>query len=405
MTAVDIAVSVLAKLLEYMVRPIVHPFGYIVHHNTNINGLRSQILCLDNTRFGVQQQVDVAGRNGETVIPVVQDWLAKANGLATESHNFLSDEVGKNHSCLSGTCPDLKLIYQSSRQAKKRRMAADELIEGGKFDRVSHPARRPPIWPSTGITATTVTGDLDCFESRKAQLRLIMETLEDDSVNIIGVYGMGGIGKTTFVEEVARQADALQLFDEIVMVVVSHKPNLRKLQGDLAEMLDLNLKEEGELLRTARLRERLNQVKRILIIMDDVWTPLDLRTIGIPQGNLHKGCKIILTSRSLDVCNAMNTQRNFYMDILSQVESWNLFRNMVGDTVDSMDLNPIATKVAKRCSGLPLAIVTVARALRHRSKHAWRDALRQLRSSTTNDIKGILASCYAACLKKTLTFQ
>ncbi|KAJ9562208.1 hypothetical protein OSB04_007368 [Centaurea solstitialis] len=399
MTAVDLAVSVLAKLLEYMVRPMVHPFGYILHHHTNITGLRGQVLCLENARVLVQHQVDLAGRNGETVVPIVNDWLVKANDLVTECHGFLSDEVGRtrNHSCLSGTCscPNLKSIYRSSRRAKKRRMDVDELIEGGKFVRVSYPARRPPIWPSTGVSAATSVGDLDCFESRKSQLRLVMETLEDDSVNIIGVYGMGGIGKTTFVEEVARQADAHQLFDEIVMLVVSHKPNLRKLQGDLAEMLDLNLK-EGELLRTARLHERLNQVKRILIVMDDVWTPLDLRTIGIPQGNLHKGCKIILTSRSLDVCNAMNTQRNFYMDILSQVESWNLFRKMVGDTVDSTDLNPIATKVAKRCSGLPLAIVTVARALRHRSKHAWRDALRQLRSSTTNDIKGMYANVFAS---------
>ncbi|XP_023754578.1 probable disease resistance protein At4g27220 isoform X2 [Lactuca sativa] len=397
MTAVDIVVSVLAKLLEYTARPIVHPFDYIFHHNTNINGLRNQILFLENTRFGVQQQVNIAERNGDIILPIVQDWLAKANGLATESQNFLSGEVDRNHRCFSGSCPDLKLIYRSSREAKKKRAAVDELVERGKFDYVSQPARRPPIWPSTGATATTSLGDLDGFESRKAQLRLIMEALEDDNINIIGVYGMGGIGKTTFVEEAARQADALQLFDEMVMVVVSHKPNLRKLQGDLAEMLELNLKEEGELLRTARLRERLNQVKKILIIMDDVWTPLDLRTIGIPQGNLHKGCKIILTSRSLDVCNAMNAQRNFHMDVLSQVESWNLFRKMAGDAVDSTDLNPIATKIAKRCSGLPLAIVTVARALRHRSKHAWRDALRQLRSSsTTNDVTGLYSNIFAS---------
>ncbi|KAI3757125.1 hypothetical protein L6452_04658 [Arctium lappa] len=85
MTAVDIAVSVLAKLLEYTARPIVHPFGYIIHHDSNINGLRSQVLCLDNTRFGIQQQVDVADRNGETVLPFVQDWLAKANGTTVAS--------------------------------------------------------------------------------------------------------------------------------------------------------------------------------------------------------------------------------------------------------------------------------------------------------------------------------
>nr|GEV40903.1 probable disease resistance protein At1g12280 [Tanacetum cinerariifolium] len=376
MSGVDIAVSVVAKLLEYIAQPILQPFDYIIHHDRNINRLRTQITCLENTRFGYQQQVDVATRNGDIVLPVVQDWINKATALATESHNLLSD---CDHSC-----PHLKLMYKTSRDAKKKRMAVSELLESGKFDIFSHPAHLPSIWPSNNA---------DGFESRKGLLRLVMEALVDDSVNVIGVYGMGGIGKTTFVEQVAKQADANQLFDEMVMVVVSHKPNLRKLQGDLAEMLELNLKEEGVLLRTARLRERLNQVKRILIILDDVWTPLDLRTIGIPQS---KGCKIILTSRSLDVCNAMNTERNFHMDVLSQAESWNLFRKMAGDTVDSDDLNPIATKVAKRCSGLPLAIVTVARALRYRSKHAWCDALRQLRSSTMNNVKGMYASVFAS---------
>ncbi|KAJ0889652.1 putative AAA+ ATPase domain, P-loop containing nucleoside triphosphate hydrolase [Helianthus annuus] len=393
MSTVDIAVSVIAKLLEYTARPIIQPFGYILHHNRNINGLQTQISHLENTQFEVQQQVDVAQRNGEIVLPTVQAWLAKANSLATESDKFLSNQVVTNHNCISGSCPNLKLIYKISREAKKKSIAVNQVVEGGKFDRVSHPARLPPIWPSND---GAFIGELDGFESRKAQLRLMMEALGDDSVNIIGVYGMGGIGKTTFVEEVAKQAYARQLFDEMVMVVVSHKPNLRKLQGDLAEMLELNLKEEGEVLRTVRLRERLNQVKRILIILDDLWMPFDLRTIGIPQGNLHKGCKIILTSRSLDVCNAMSTQRNFHMDVLSQVESWNLFKKMAGDTVESSDLNPIATKVAKRCSGLPLAIVTVARALRHRSKYAWRDALRQLKSSTSNDVKGVYANVFAS---------
>ncbi|KAK1433392.1 hypothetical protein QVD17_10302 [Tagetes erecta] len=193
------------------------------------------------------------------ILPTVQSWLAKTNALVTESDKFLRDEVDRNYSCASGSCPNLKLIHRSSREAKKKTMAVNELVKGGKFDRVSHPARLPPIWANSSVSDGVFIQELDGFESRKAQLRLMMEALKDDSVNVIGVYGMGGIGKTTFVEEVAKQAYTHQLFDEMVMVVVSHKPNLRKLQGDLAEMLELNLKEEGELLRIARLRERLNK--------------------------------------------------------------------------------------------------------------------------------------------------
>ncbi|KAK1433393.1 hypothetical protein QVD17_10303 [Tagetes erecta] len=68
MSGVDIAVSVIAKLLEYTARPILQPFDYILHHNTNINGLRTQISSLDNLRLEVHQQVEVADRNGEVVL-------------------------------------------------------------------------------------------------------------------------------------------------------------------------------------------------------------------------------------------------------------------------------------------------------------------------------------------------
>ncbi|KAL8230993.1 hypothetical protein R6Q57_000771 [Mikania cordata] len=136
MSGVDIAVSVIAKLLEYAARPIVQPFDYILHHNSNIDSLRTKISFLENTRFGVQQQVDLADRNGEIVLPAVQAWLAETNDLATESEKFLRDEVDRNHSCLGGSCPDLKLIYRSSREAKKKSQAVEELVNGGKFVRV-----------------------------------------------------------------------------------------------------------------------------------------------------------------------------------------------------------------------------------------------------------------------------
>ncbi|KAA8539114.1 hypothetical protein F0562_025806 [Nyssa sinensis] len=238
--------------------------------------------------------------------------------------------------------------------------------------------------------------DLEIFESRKSTFNEIMEALRDDQINVIGIYGMGGIGKTTIVKDVAKQAEKDNLFDEIVMSVVSQTPNVRNIQGEIAEMLGLILTEESKIVRAGRLCERLKHVEKILVILDDLWTRLDLEDIGIPHGNVHKGCKIVLTSRSQDVCREMNTQVHFLIGVLSELQAWNLFRETAGDAVDLPDLHPVATKVAKECAGLPIAIVTVAMALKGKSMHAWSDALHQLRASSTNNIKGMRANVYSS---------
>ena len=33
----------------------------------------------------------------------------------------------------------------------------------------------------------------------------------------------------------------------------------------------------------------------------DVWEKIDLDILGVPQPKVHRGCKIILTSRSMEV--------------------------------------------------------------------------------------------------------
>lgn len=38
---------------------------------------------------------------------------------------------------------------------------------------------------------------------------------------MIGIYGMGGVGKTTLVEEIRNRAKSSKLFDKILMATIS----------------------------------------------------------------------------------------------------------------------------------------------------------------------------------------
>ncbi|MBA0771346.1 hypothetical protein Gotri_019817 [Gossypium trilobum] len=74
----------------------------------------------------------------------------------------------------------------------------------------------------------------------------------------------------------------------------------------------------------------------------------------------------------------MDAKKNFPIGVLEHEEAWHFFNKIVGDGVESSDLLPIATEVAKKCGGLPIAIRTLATFLKNEPPFVWEDALRQL---------------------------
>uniref|UniRef100_M1BZW6 Nucleotide binding site-leucine rich repeat protein n=1 Tax=Solanum tuberosum TaxID=4113 RepID=M1BZW6_SOLTU len=69
-------------------------------------------------------------------------------------------------------------------------------------------------------------------------------------------------------------------------------------------------------------------------------------------------------SENLKNIRTMGAQKTLEVGMLSEEKAWILFRQKVGNFVDDPSLLDIAKKVAKECKGLPLAIISVARALK-----------------------------------------
>ncbi|WRX16662.1 NB-ARC - like 10 [Theobroma cacao] len=149
---------------------------------------------------------------------------------------------------------------------------------------------------------------------------------------------------------------------------------------------------------TPEIAEKLKKEERIFIILDDIWARLDLEEVGIPFGDQHEGCKILLTSRNRDVLtNEMDAKKAFPIDDLEEIEAWNLFKETAENDFKDSELRSVATEVAKKCAGLPVAIVTVARALRSKELYAWKDALAQLQRPSPSDMQsGVPAAVYSA---------
>lgn len=337
----------------------------------------------------VQHSVDEAARKGEEIENEVQNWLDRVKGISEEAEKYLEREGQANVNCSIRSFPNLILRHQLSREAKKMTKGiVGEIQNGNNFDEVSY----CPI-----LERIVEVKGYESFGTRNTILRVMIESLRDPNVNMIGLYGMSGVGKTMLAKEMSRKAMEEKLFNQVVLATVSQILNYEKFQQEIGDKLGLKFTEKSFSARADRLRHRLRQEKKILIIVDDVWEKIDLYDVGICFGDAHKGCKILLTSRSQDVLhNDMGVEKNFLIPLLSENEAWILFSKIVGDAVKNFDIQPLASQIVRECACLPIAITTVANALKNKTTPVWKDAMQELRMSSPTNIKGMHANVYSS---------
>ncbi|XP_030931575.1 probable disease resistance protein At4g27220 isoform X2 [Quercus lobata] len=237
----------------------------------------------------------------------------------------------------------------------------------------------PPISHGEELPTTTLVGE----STTKRTIERVREHLLYENFRRIAVYGMGGSGKTTVMKQINN--DLLKerdKFDNVIWVTVSKPSSVFKLQHDIACKLKLDLTNFGdETTRAGKLNNELKNWKRYVLILDDVWEEFHLEDVGIPEPTPTNGCRLLLTTRSLEVCNRMDCV-NIKMELLSEEDSWDLFLDKVGcDVLNTRDVEPIVKEVVKECARLPLAIVTIAGSLKNViDVSEWRNALNELRT-------------------------
>ncbi|KAJ4799984.1 Disease resistance family protein [Rhynchospora pubera] len=202
--------------------------------------------------------------------------------------------------------------------------------------------------------------------------------------SVISIVGTGGLGKTTLAHKVYNSEAVKTQFDIRLWVTVSQKFELIDALRNIAEQLQIEPPRDLSEHHLAKLYQSLTK-KRYLLVLDDIWTTRyllvlddiwtlkkkDIWTTNLwtqIEGifpNANNGSRILITTRFLNIAEQADpTSVPFRLQFLTEKPSLELLlkKALPNRKVDEGypdDLYNIGKQFAKRCGGLPLALVVL----------------------------------------------
>ncbi|XP_076941335.1 disease resistance protein At4g27190-like [Bidens hawaiensis] len=389
----DFVNPIISPIVQHLMVPVKKHLGFLVSSTIYVKKMDARVKQLKNKTKEVQDEWRRAVENTEIVPERVEPWFEDVKNLIERS------------SVIEATiCFNVTKRYKVGKQSYSILEEIQDLENRESKIVFSHTQTSLAEVGSNSTRLSTSTSELVGtqinFMSRDLIFNNALQSLQSNSEShkMIALCGMGGVGKTTMMEQLKKTVERSKMFDWVVKVVIRENNDPHSLQQDIAQYIGKNLTETTIDARADRLQRIFDVTsqkapKKILVIMDNLWKEFELKDVGLSP--LPKGVKLLFTSRSESVCIRMGVKDEsiFRVGVLNDSEAHTLFCTTVGASPsdhNDVDLQRIGEDIAKKCGGLPIAIVTIAKSLRGNIKDAWKEALSNLQRHDLQDLDSIV---------------
>nr|XP_028946680.1 putative disease resistance protein RGA3 [Malus domestica]XP_028946681.1 putative disease resistance protein RGA3 [Malus domestica]XP_028946682.1 putative disease resistance protein RGA3 [Malus domestica]XP_028946683.1 putative disease resistance protein RGA3 [Malus domestica]XP_028946684.1 putative disease resistance protein RGA3 [Malus domestica]XP_028946685.1 putative disease resistance protein RGA3 [Malus domestica]XP_028946686.1 putative disease resistance protein RGA3 [Malus domestic len=254
------------------------------------------------------------------------------------------------------------------------------LVDTKTMDATSHDGIRVP---DNRVTGSVFDPDEKYIVGREEAVSEIATTLinsrnnKENSISVMAIVGMGGLGKTTLAKSVYHHPE-IGRFDTKIWICVSTPFNVTAiLSGILEKIKPEKAGIKGKATICENLQEDLKG-KRYLLVLDDVWNEdshkwNDLMSC-LSSVEDTQGSSILVTTRSASVASIVETLSRRDLEKLSDDECWRIlkdraFRN--GSASVTEDQERMGREIAKKCAGVPLVAKVLGDMMRRKPSGEW----------------------------------
>ena len=218
-----------------------------------------------------------------------------------------------------------------------------------------------------------------------------------NDIRIIGIWGMGGMGKTTLARVVygmvSKQFEACSFIVDVREVYEkAGKDGLLQLQKQILNELlmerDVNIHDvdNGVLMIKNRLRH-----KKILLVLDDVNKLGHLKKLAGEHGWFGPGSRVIITTRDKQLLLTHSVNEIYEVEALDDDEALQLFSLKAFKKDHPAEYYAkLSQAFVSYAKGLPLAIEVLGSFLFNRSIDEWKCELDRLKEFPKRDILDVL---------------
>ncbi|KAL6897960.1 hypothetical protein ACP4OV_006919 [Aristida adscensionis] len=434
----------LAKLTLETVLPVAKQA--IANDALLLLGVRQEVSFIANELEMMQAFLRAADTSDRARNEVVRIWVQQVRDLAYDVEDCLQEYLALDLAAAGAgggcRCRWIGVVVPARRLGDRHRIAArirevkagvEEVSKRNlRYSIVVQPGPGPaaaadPV--AIGISpafAADIAAEESSLIGRGAQRAELVDRLvaspRDAPLQVLAVWGMGGMGKTVLVRDVLRSPQVAEAFHRRAWVTVPRPFTTAEFLDALLAQLDMEAPAGSAAAASAKRRARAEypvtvhrvarhlEEKRYLVVVDDVASvAVEWESVRRVLPDRRTGSWVVVTTRHEDIakhCGATLPSQPYKLDHLTAADSLQLLlakAQMRQHLPLSPELMDEADHILRRCCGLPLAVAAVGGLLATKPKTAmeWKRLHDHLGSELTanpglEETKNVLTSSFDA---------